>query len=286
MDPTSALTAAEILNSYDEAALTDILRCYGEESLAAASRRTSSAAVRAHRSPRPRELVEVIYQAVPAPARRTGGHQAKRTFQALRIAVNSELDALSDALPPALDALAVDGRIVVMAYQSLEDRIVKRVFAEATASSTSDGSTGRIARTCTAIRVADTRCRTCRRRRGRAEPAQCRGATARPTTRAPEVRGSEEGRLMKAKREAKPPRRRSASRAEDASRKPGVERPTVARAPYPSTRRESLPRRPASHASRDRRRRPPRSPGRSSGRPGRRAPPGQGAGEGAESQGA
>ncbi len=136
MDPTSPLTAAEILNTYDEAALSDILRRYGEEKLA---RRIAAHIVRRRaRSPfaSTAELVEVIYQAVPAPARRTGGHPAKRTFQALRIAVNSELDALRDAMPAALDALAVGGRIVVMAYQSLEDRIVKRVFAEATSSST------------------------------------------------------------------------------------------------------------------------------------------------------
>jgi len=136
MDPTSALTAAEIVNSYDEAALTDILRRYGEERLA---RRIASHIVRRRaRAPftSTGELVEVLYQAIPAPARRTGGHPAKRTFQALRIAVNAELEALRGAMPAALDALAVDGRIVVLAYQSLEDRIVKRVFAEATTSST------------------------------------------------------------------------------------------------------------------------------------------------------
>ena len=139
MDPTSPLTAAEILNTYDEAALSDILRRFGEEKLA---RRIAAHIVRRRaRAPftSTAELVEVIYQAVPAPARRTGGHPAKRTFQALRIAVNSELDALRDALPAALDALAVGGRIVVMAYQSLEDRIVKRVFAAATTSSTPSG---------------------------------------------------------------------------------------------------------------------------------------------------
>jgi len=139
MDPTSPLTAAEILNTYDEAALRDILRRYGEEKLA---RRIAAHIVRRRaRTPfaTTAELVDVIYQAVPAPARRTGGHPAKRTFQALRIAVNSELDALSAMLPAALDALALDGRIVVMAYQSLEDRIVKRAFADATTSSTPSG---------------------------------------------------------------------------------------------------------------------------------------------------
>ncbi|WIM89191.1 16S rRNA (cytosine(1402)-N(4))-methyltransferase RsmH [Candidatus Mycobacterium wuenschmannii] len=139
MDPTSPLTAAEILNTYDEREISDILRRFGEEKLA---RRIAAHVVRRReRTPfvTTAELVEVIYQAVPAPARRTGGHPAKRTFQALRIAVNGELDALSAMLPTAMDALAVDGRIVVMAYQSLEDRIVKRVFAEATTSSTPSG---------------------------------------------------------------------------------------------------------------------------------------------------
>jgi 16S rRNA (cytosine1402-N4)-methyltransferase len=139
MDPTSALTAAEIVNSYDESALTDILRRYGEERFA---RRIAAHIIRRRaRTPftSTGELVELVYQAVPAPARRTGGHPAKRTFQALRIAVNAELDALRDALPAALDALAVDGRIVVLAYQSLEDRIVKRVFTEAATSSTPQG---------------------------------------------------------------------------------------------------------------------------------------------------
>jgi 16S rRNA (cytosine1402-N4)-methyltransferase len=139
MDPTSTLTAAEIVNSYDQAALTDILRRYGEERFA---RRIAAQIIR-RRAGAPftstGELVEVVYQAVPAPARRTGGHPAKRTFQALRIAVNGELDALRDALPAALDALAADGRIVVLAYQSLEDRIVKRVFTEAVTSSTPPG---------------------------------------------------------------------------------------------------------------------------------------------------
>ena len=77
--------------------------------------------------------------AIPAPARRTGGHPGKRTFQALRTAVNSELDSLRDALPAALEALSLGGRIVVMSYQSLEDKIVKAQFAAATASRTPVG---------------------------------------------------------------------------------------------------------------------------------------------------
>ncbi|WP_108637425.1 16S rRNA (cytosine(1402)-N(4))-methyltransferase RsmH [Mycobacterium terramassiliense] len=136
MDPASPLTAADIVNTYDEAALADILHRYGEERFA---RRIAAQIVRQRaRTPftSTAELVALLYQAIPAPARRTGGHPAKRTFQALRIAVNDELTSLRDALPAALDALRVGGRIAVLAYQSLEDRIVKRVFADAVASRT------------------------------------------------------------------------------------------------------------------------------------------------------
>ncbi|MDT5333505.1 MAG: rRNA (cytosine1402-N4)-methyltransferase [Mycobacterium sp.] len=136
MDPDAALTAAEVLNTYDENALSRVLREFGEERFAS---RIAKQIVR-RRANRPfsttAELVELLYQAIPAPARRTGGHPAKRTFQALRIAVNGELDSLRDAIPAALGALAPGGRIVVMAYQSLEDRIVKNQFAAATASRT------------------------------------------------------------------------------------------------------------------------------------------------------
>jgi 16S rRNA (cytosine1402-N4)-methyltransferase len=139
MDPDAPLTAADVLNTYDERALARLLREFGEERFA--SRIASQIARR--RASRPfsttAELVELLYQAIPAPARRTGGHPAKRTFQALRIAVNGELDSLRDALPAALDALTPRGRIVVMAYQSLEDRIVKNQFAAATASKTPPG---------------------------------------------------------------------------------------------------------------------------------------------------
>jgi 16S rRNA (cytosine1402-N4)-methyltransferase len=139
MDPTSALTAAEIINTYDAAALADILHRYGEERFA----RRIAAQILRQRAQTPftstAELVALLYQAIPAPARRTGGHPAKRTFQALRIAVNDELTSLRGAVPAALGALAVGGRIVVLAYQSLEDRIVKRAFAEAVASRTPEG---------------------------------------------------------------------------------------------------------------------------------------------------
>ncbi|EFG78154.1 S-adenosyl-methyltransferase MraW [Mycobacterium parascrofulaceum ATCC BAA-614] len=136
MDPESPLTAADILNTYDEAALADILHRYGEERFA---RRIAAQVVRRRaRAPfaSTADLVALLYQAIPAPARRTGGHPAKRTFQALRIAVNDELNSLRAATPAGLDALAVGGRMVVLAYQSLEDRIVKRLFAAAVASRT------------------------------------------------------------------------------------------------------------------------------------------------------
>jgi 16S rRNA (cytosine1402-N4)-methyltransferase len=139
MDPDATLTAAEVVNTYDERALTRVLREFGEERFAG---RIAAQIVR-RRARRPfsstGDLVELLYEAIPAPARRTGGHPAKRTFQALRIVVNGELDSLRAALPAALEALAPWGRIVVMAYQSLEDRIVKNQFAEATASRTPPG---------------------------------------------------------------------------------------------------------------------------------------------------
>ncbi len=139
MDPDARLTAAEILNTYDAKDLARLLRDFGEERFAG---RIADKIVR-RRAQRPfettAELVELLYEAIPAPARRTGGHPAKRTFQALRIAVNGELESLRAAVPAALAALRPGGRIVVMAYQSLEDRIVKNAFATATASRTPPG---------------------------------------------------------------------------------------------------------------------------------------------------
>lgn len=139
MNAESGLSAADILNTYDRARLADILRRFGEEKFA--SRIAGFIVERRARSlfSSTAELVEVLYEAIPAATRRTGGHPAKRTFQALRIAVNAELDSLTAALPAALSALVPGGRIVVMAYQSLEDRIVKTTFAAATASRTPAG---------------------------------------------------------------------------------------------------------------------------------------------------
>ncbi len=129
MDRGQELTAAAVVNTYTAAQLARVLREYGEERYA---HRISSAVVRA-RTQAPitstSRLSEIVRESIPAPARRTGGHPAKRTFQALRIEVNSELAALDRALPGALDKLWVHGRIVVLAYHSLEDRIVKRALA-------------------------------------------------------------------------------------------------------------------------------------------------------------
>jgi 16S rRNA (cytosine1402-N4)-methyltransferase len=129
MDKTGGPTAADVLNTYSAPDLARVLREYGEERFA--SRIAAAVDRRRRQSPlrRSAELVELLYAAVPAASRRTGGHPAKRTFQALRIEVNGELDALEHAIPAAIDALAVDGRIVVLAYHSLEDRIVKRELA-------------------------------------------------------------------------------------------------------------------------------------------------------------
>lgn len=136
MDPTSGPTAADVLNTYSAAALTRILAEYGEERFA---RRIASAIV-AERDRQPFDssarLVALLREQIPAPSRRSGGHPAKRTFQALRIEVNHELSALVSALPDAIDALAMSGRIVVLAYHSLEDRIVKQTFARGAADRT------------------------------------------------------------------------------------------------------------------------------------------------------
>ncbi|GAA4830653.1 16S rRNA (cytosine(1402)-N(4))-methyltransferase RsmH [Actinomycetospora corticicola] len=130
MDPTTGPSAADVLNSYAPGELVRVLRDYGEER---AARRIVEAVVRARRRAPLRtsaELVALLEQAMPAASRRTGGHPAKRTFQALRIEVNGELDAIAGAIPAAVDALALHGRLVVMSYQSLEDRIVKRVLTQ------------------------------------------------------------------------------------------------------------------------------------------------------------
>ncbi len=135
MDPTTGTSAAELLAEADEAELRRILRVYGEEKFAG---RIAAAIVRRRATApltRTGELVEIVRENIPAAARRTGGNPAKRTFQALRIAVNGELEVLERALPRAVEALAVGGRIVVEAYHSLEDRLVKTELARGATSS-------------------------------------------------------------------------------------------------------------------------------------------------------
>jgi len=126
MDPTSDLTAAEIVNGWDEREISQLLRGYGEERF---SRQIARAIVRRRaREPfaRTGDLVDVIKAAIPTPSRFGQGHPAKRSFQALRIAVNDELESLSEGLDHALELLAPEGRMTVISFHSLEDRIVKR----------------------------------------------------------------------------------------------------------------------------------------------------------------
>ena len=127
-------TAADVLNTYSAAELTRVLRDYGEEKFA---RKIAGAVVRRRESEpftTSAALVELLYAEIPAPARRTGGHPAKRTFQALRMEVNDELAVLRRALPAAIEAIGVGGRVVVESYHSLEDRLVKQAFTAATRS--------------------------------------------------------------------------------------------------------------------------------------------------------
>lgn len=129
MGPDAKRTAAELLAQLDEAELAKILREYGEERFAVRIAREIVAARRREPIVTAAQLVEVVKRAIPAAARRSGPHPARRTFQALRIAVNDELGALRDLLSGAVERLARAGRIVVISFHSLEDRIVKEAFA-------------------------------------------------------------------------------------------------------------------------------------------------------------
>ena len=134
MDDSTGPTAADVLNHYSERDLARLLRAWGEEKFA---RQIARAVVRARATApfdRSARLVDLIRDTIPAPARRTGGHPAKRTFQALRIEVNDELGVLRRAIPGAIDVIGVGGRVVVMSYHSLEDRLVKRAFTARTRS--------------------------------------------------------------------------------------------------------------------------------------------------------
>lgn len=127
-------TAADVVNTYSAQQLSRILRRYGEERFADRIARAIVAARESEPFTRSGRLVETIAAAIPAAARHTGGHPAKRTFQALRIEVNRELEALEGMLPAALASLALGGRIAVLAYHSLEDRLVKQTFRNASTS--------------------------------------------------------------------------------------------------------------------------------------------------------
>ena len=139
MDQGRGITAAEVLNTYAPGELIRVLRDFGEERFA---KRIVSAIVREREVEpftRSARLVELLRDAVPAASQRTGGHPAKRTFQALRIEVNDELGAWQRAVTAAIDVLAVGGRIAVLSYHSLEDRITKRTFAAGATSTTPPG---------------------------------------------------------------------------------------------------------------------------------------------------
>ena len=129
MDPSAPRTAADVVNTYPAADLARVLRVYGEERFA--TRIAQAIARERERAPftHTDRLAHLVRDSIPAATRRTGGHPAKRTFQALRIEVNDELGVLERALPAALDALAVGGRIAVITFHSLEDRIVKQTLA-------------------------------------------------------------------------------------------------------------------------------------------------------------
>lgn len=129
MNPGDPLSAAVVVNTYSEADLVRVLRDFGEER----SARRIAKAIVAARAAQPidttAQLASLVRDAIPAPAKRTGGNPAKRTFQALRIEINREIQGLPAALDAALAALVVGGRIAVISYHSLEDRIVKRRLA-------------------------------------------------------------------------------------------------------------------------------------------------------------
>jgi len=139
MDKNQAKTAADIVNTYSPGELVRILRTYGEEKFA--TRIVESIVKEREKAPlnSTSHLATLVKNAIPAATRRTGGNPAKRTFQALRIETNDELGAITRAIPQALELLDIQARLVVMSFQSLEDRIVKNYFQEATTSGTPQG---------------------------------------------------------------------------------------------------------------------------------------------------
>jgi 16S rRNA (cytosine1402-N4)-methyltransferase len=135
MDNSQGMTAADVVNTYDEPELIKIFKEYGEERFARQIARAIVAERKSEAFSTSTQLAGLIVKVVPFIPGKSSGHPAKRVFQALRIEVNGELDALSSAVPQALDALRVGGRILVLSYQSLEDRIVKRALGAASVSS-------------------------------------------------------------------------------------------------------------------------------------------------------
>ena len=127
MDPDQSLSAHDVVNTYAERDLAKVIRRYGEERFAS---RIARSIVKARPVTATATLADIVKTAIPAATRRTGGHPARRTFQAIRIEVNREIDALEETLPDAVDLLEPGGRIVVVSYHSLEDRVVKRVFVD------------------------------------------------------------------------------------------------------------------------------------------------------------
>jgi 16S rRNA (cytosine1402-N4)-methyltransferase len=136
MNQSAPLTAAKVVNTYSHGALAKIIQNYGEERFASKIAENIVKARSKGELKTTKELAQIVKDSIPAPARRSGGNPAKRTFQAIRIEVNQELAILERAIPAALNALAPNGRLVVMSYQSLEDRIVKQFFTQATKSMT------------------------------------------------------------------------------------------------------------------------------------------------------
>lgn len=128
MDRRQATSAVDVVNEYSFPELVRVIRAYGEERYAS---RVARSIIEARPVRDTEHLAEVVRDAIPAPARRKGGHPAKRTFQALRIEVNRELEQLTDALDGALSVLAPGGRLAVMSYHSLEDKLVKSTMREA-----------------------------------------------------------------------------------------------------------------------------------------------------------
>jgi 16S rRNA (cytosine1402-N4)-methyltransferase len=139
MDQSQGLSAQEVLDTYSRNDLVRVIREYGEERFASRIVDNIISARESGRLKTTTDLASIVKESIPAPARRVGGNPAKRTFQALRIEVNQELSVLERAIPRAMDRLTVGGRLVVMSFQSLEDKIVKRYFTAATESKTPIG---------------------------------------------------------------------------------------------------------------------------------------------------